>query len=281
MKGPTGRFWACLLFAILAGAASGQIPTVPDGGVVSAASFAPGQPVAPGSLVAIFGSNLASTTGLSDSIPLSTQVANVSVTFNGVPTPLIGVFPGASSSQINAQLPWNVLPQGVTSGSVSLVVTRNGVSSSSTPVPIDRFEPGIFSLNQQGTGYGAITSADGTAFIAPVGAIAGVTSRPARIGDIIVIYATGLGAVDSPPANGDIPRNGGLVKTTTTPTVLIGGQGGVAGQVQFSGLNPYYVGLYQLNVQIMPGTPTGDAVPIQIQMGNVISTDKVTIAVSP
>jgi uncharacterized protein (TIGR03437 family) len=247
---------------------------------VSAATFAPGEPVAPGSLVAIFGSNLASTTGASDSIPLSTQVANVSVTFNGVPTPLIAVFPGGNSSQINAQLPWNVLPQGSTSGAVSLVVTTNGVSSSSAPVQVDRFEPGIFSLNQQGNGYGAITSADGTAFIAPTGAIPGVNSRPARIGDVIVIYATGLGAVDAPPNNGDIPRQTALVKTTTTPTVLIGGAGGVAGQVQFSGLNPYYVGLYQINVQIMPGTPTGNAVPIQIQMGNVISTDKMTIAVS-
>jgi uncharacterized protein (TIGR03437 family) len=42
-----------------------------------------------------------------------------------------------------------------------------------------------------------------------------------------------------------------------------------------------FVGVYQINVVIQPGTPTGDAVPVQIQMGSgTPSTNKVTIAVS-
>jgi uncharacterized protein (TIGR03437 family) len=269
------RLWLGFLFVSLAGLASAQAPSVPAGGVVNAASFAQQQPVAPGSIVAIFGSNLTDSLANAGSIPLSAQLANVSVTFNGVSAPLFGVFPG-SLAQINAEIPWNVLPQGTAAGSVSLVVTKGGVSSTSTAVQIGPAQPGIFTLNAQGFGQGAVTTLDGTAFVGPVGGIAGVTSRPARIGDFVVVYATGLGPVDNPPGNGDIPRSG-LTHTVTTPVVLIGG---VAADVPFAGLNGSFVGLYQINVQIKPGTPTGDAVPIQIQMGNVISTDRVTIAVT-
>ena len=269
------RFWLGTLSLFVVGVASAQVPSVPDGGVVSAATFAPGQAVAPGSVVAIFGSNLTDTLANAGSIPLSTSLATVSATFNGVPAALFGVFPG-TLAQINAQVPWDALPQGVAAGSVSLVVTKNGASSAPTVVQLQQAEPGIFTLNQQGTGQGAVTNVTGNAFVAPAGSIPGALSQPARIGDFIVIYATGLGPVDLPPANGDIPRNG-LTHTLTTPTILIGG---VPQNVSFSGLNGFFVGLYQINVQILPGTPTGDAVPIQIQMGNITSTDRVTIAVS-
>lgn len=269
------RFWLGILSLSVAGMASAQSPAVLNNGVVNAASFAAQTPVAPGSIVAIFGSNLTDVLARAGSIPLSTSMSTVSVKFNGVSAPLFGVFPG-SLAQINAQMPWDVLPQGVQAGSISIVVTKNGVDSLPTNVQIQQAEPGIFTLNQQGTGQGAVTTVDGNAFVAAVGAIPGVNSQPAKAGDFIVIYATGLGAVDLPPNNGDIPR-GALTHTLTTPTVLIGG---VPQTVAFSGLNPYFVGLYQINVQILPGTPTGNAVPIQIQMNGFTSTDQVTIAVT-
>jgi uncharacterized protein (TIGR03437 family) len=269
------RFWLGILSLSVAGVASAQSPSVLNNGVVNAASFAPQQPVAPGSMVAIFGTNLTDALARAGSIPLSTSMSNVSVTLNGVPAALFGVFPG-SLAQINAQVPWDVLPQGVAAGSVSIVVTKNGVSSLPTNVQIQQSEPGVFTVNAQGFGQGVVTTVDGSAFVGPVGAIPGLNSQPAKIGDFIIVWATGLGPVDLPPANGDIPRSG-LTHTLTTPAVLIGG---VPQNVTFSGLNGFFVGLYQINVQIMPGTPTGDAVPIQIQMGGVTSTDKVTIAVT-
>ncbi len=62
----------------------------------------------------------------------------------------------------------------------------------------------------------------------------------------------------------------------TTPVVLVGG---VAAQVAFSGLSPNFVGVNQINVIFAPGTPTGDQVPLQIQIGGLTSTAPVTIAV--
>jgi len=254
-----------------------QTPVVPNGGVVNAASFAAGQAAAPGSLVSIFGTNLAAITASAASIPLPTSLGSVTVTFNEVPAPLLAVFPslpGGTLSQVNAQLPWNVLPSGASSGTVNVVITVNGLSSVPASVQVNRFSPGIFSF-QSGAGQAVATTADGTALIAPEGFMVGAIARPARIGEVISFYATGLGPVDFPPNSGNVPAR--LATSTTTPTVLIGG---VPAPVQFSGLAPCCVGLNQVNVQVPEGTPAGDAVPLQIQLGGTTTTDKVTIAVA-
>src|SRR5438045_7779227 len=97
-----------LAVLILGSAAYAQTPSVASGGVLNAASFDRAMPVTPGSLISIFGSNLAATTATADSIPLSTRLGGVGVTINGVDAPLNGVFHTANGDQINAQLPWNV-----------------------------------------------------------------------------------------------------------------------------------------------------------------------------
>jgi uncharacterized protein (TIGR03437 family) len=254
-----------------------QSPAVLNGGVVNAASFAAGQAVAPGSLVSIFGANLAATAALAAFSPLPTSLGGATVMFNGIPAPLVAVFPnlpGDTLSQVNAQLPWNVLPARESSGTVDLIVTVNGVPSVRTPVQVNRFSPGIFSF-QSGAGQAAATTADGTALIAPESFRGAAVSRPARIGEVITFYATGLGPVDFPPNNGETP--GRMAATITTPAVLIGG---VPAPVQFSGLAPCCVGLNQVNVQVPAGAPPGDAVPLQIQLGGTTTTGKVTIAVA-
>src|ERR1035438_1757956 len=92
-----------MLWAAAAVAAYAQVPVVTSGGVSNAANGI--APVTPGSLVSIYGSNLAAGLAQADTIPLATTMSNISVTFNGVPAPLLFV----SGGQINAQLPWNVL----------------------------------------------------------------------------------------------------------------------------------------------------------------------------
>jgi uncharacterized protein (TIGR03437 family) len=65
--------------------------------------------------------------------------------------------------------------------------------------------------------------------------------------------------------------------TLTQPTVLIGG---VAAQVTYSGLSPQFVGINQINVMIPAGTPTGNAVSLQIQVNGTVNSNPVSIAVS-
>src|SRR5438046_2610724 len=112
---------AALILA-LAGSASSQTPVVAPGGVLNGASFdKSGQPVAPGSLISIFGTNLAAASASADSIPLSTSLSNVSVTFNNIAAPMKDVVHSqANGDQINAQIPWNVLAAGTQTGTAQV-----------------------------------------------------------------------------------------------------------------------------------------------------------------
>ena len=263
-----------LTVLVLAGALAvhAQTPVVPSGSVVNGASFASGQAVAPGALVSIFGTNLASTTAQADTIPLSALMANVSVSFNGVPAPMLAVNHLSSYDQINAQLPWNVLP-----GTAQVVVTNGAASSTPTSLQVVASAPGIFSIAGTGSGQArALNNSDGT-FAAPAGSVPGFTTHPAKIGDPngIAIFATGLGLGDQPVANGGIPTT--LTNVLAVPTVLVGN---VPAQILFAGMSPQFVGLNQIYVVLAPGTPTGNAVPLQLQVGGIVTTSQLTIAVS-
>jgi uncharacterized protein (TIGR03437 family) len=257
--------------AIVIGAISGTVfaQTVASGGVIDAATFTVGQAVAPGSLVSIFGSGLSSALAAGDTVPLSMTLNGTSVSFNGVMAGLDFV----SSGQINAQLPWEALAAGATSGTVTVVVTTPSGSSTSMAVPVAKFSPGIFSI-PPGAGYAVAINADGS-IAAPSGAIAGYPTHPAHVGDALVVYGNGLGPVDVPVADGaaslDATRH-----TLTTPVVLIGGQ---SAQVLFSGLTPQFPGVNQMNV-VVPAVPIGNSVSIQVQEGGITSSPKVVIALN-
>ncbi len=255
----------------LAGVAAAQTPQIAQGGVLNGASFDKTQPVSPGALISIFGSNLAATTATADSIPLSTALGSVSVSVNGVNAPLNGVFHSASGDQINAQLPWTTQ-----AGSAQVVVTNNGVASAAQTFQVGSVAPGIFSVNF-GVGQAIAINPDGS-LAAPAGSIPGLATKPAKIGDQggLIILATGLGAV-TPSVSDGANSTDALRTTVVTPVVLVGG---VQQQVLFSGLSPQFVGVNQINILLAAGTPTGNSIPIQIQMGGLTSTSQVTIAVS-
>ena len=260
---------ALLSFMALARA---QTPTVNAGGVVNAASYGVGG-VAPGSIISIFGTNLAGQPASAGSIPLPTSLGTVrSITFNGVSAAIYYV----SSYQINAQLPWNVLPSGSSSGTVNVVVTTNAGSSAAQSVPVVPALPGIFTASSNGIGQAIATDSVDGAFAAPAGSVRSL-ARPIAIGRYLIIWCTGLGAVDAPIANGG-NTGGKIVNTLLKPVVLIGG---VQASLVYSILSPQYVGEYQVAVQVAPGTPTGNAVPLQIQMNGITTADDVTIAVAP
>jgi len=266
------RIQVFFLVLVMSSVAFAQPPSIASGGVLNGASFATGQPITVGSLVSIFGSNLASALAQADSIPLSTNLGGVTVQWaNGstaVNAPLVFV----AGTQVNAQVPWELVPPGATQ-TVSVTVTANGATSPPAQVTVGPFSPGIFTAGPP-TFYAIAQNVDGT-LVQAAGSIPGLTTHPAKAGDTIVIYATGLGPVDNTPADGGIPSV--LTRTLTTPIVLVGG---MSAEVAFSGLQPQFVGVNQVNIVIPATAPTGNAVPLQIQVGGVTSPSDVTIAVS-
>ncbi len=263
-----------LVALIGAGICSAQTPTVVPGGVLNGASFAKGQPVSPGGLVSIFGSGLASKLATADTIPLSSSLGGITVTFaNLPPAPVLAVIPGVpgqSDDQINAQVPWEI---GSGTGVVNVVVASKNGTSAPVAVNFAPSMPGIFTAAAGGQLYAIAVNSSDSSLAWPQG-LASSGSHPAKAGDVLIIYATGLGAVDHTPIDGGIPSV--LASTIAKPSVLFGG---VAGNVEFSGLAPQFVGVNQLNVQVPSGVTPGNALPLQIQVNGFTSTNQAVIAI--
>jgi uncharacterized protein (TIGR03437 family) len=230
----------------------------PIQGVLNSASYTTS--ITPGSIAAAFGNLVLSSPSQPANLPLPTTLGGLSIQFGSdTKAPLFYV----SGSQVNFQVPWELAGQ----TQVPVTVSVNGQSSAPGTVSIVPFSPGIFTMNGQGTGQGAILDPSYRLVDA---------SNPATAGSTVVqIFCTGLGPVTNQPASGSPAPTSVLAKTTTTPTVMIGG---VPAQVQFSGLAPGSVGEYQVNALVPATATTGNAVPVTISLGGV-SSNTVTLAV--
>jgi uncharacterized protein (TIGR03437 family) len=240
-------------------------PVINAGGVVTGANYT--ALLGPGLIASLFGSNLSSGTMGAASLPLPTLLGGVSVSANGILASLFYVSP----TQINFQLPWELLGQ----TQAGIVATVNGSASAPQTISLRDVSPGIFSLDSSGSGQGAIQIANTAIFAAPDASIPGALARPAKRGEFLTIYCSGLGDVSPRPATGAASPGGPPSTTLLTPSVTIGG---VPAPVSFSGLSPGFVGLYQVNVQVPDTAPAGAQVPVVMTIGGV-SSNTVTIAV--
>src|SRR5205085_7664107 len=166
-------------------------------GVVNAASYS-GAAVAPGEMIAIFGSGL----GSAAPAPLQWEPTGypplswggTQVLFDGIPAPLLYVQAG----QVGAIVPYAVSGKSAT----VLTVSYQGQSSAPISVPVAAAAPGIVTTDSSGRGQGAIRNQDGSA---------NSPGNPAPAGSIVVVYATGEGqtkpaGVDGKPADAVAPR---------------------------------------------------------------------------
>jgi uncharacterized protein (TIGR03437 family) len=227
-------------------------PVTSSTSVVNAASFQ--QPVAPGSLITIFGSSFAARTSSAAILPLPTALSGTTVSIGGVLAPLVYVSPG----QINAQL-----PAGISPGQNNLQVNFGGVVSQGVSCPVSATAPGVFYWQNN---LGIITNQDQTL---------NTTQNAALRGSSITIYGTGAGSVSPLPADGNPPDSRTLSKTPNTPTVSFGG---VQQTASFSGLAPGFVGLWQINVTVPSNAPVGNAVQVLVSLSGATSAP-VTMAI--
>ncbi len=234
------------------------VPVIGENGVVNGASFSEEAVVSPSSIASLFGSNLATTTAVATGLPLPTILGGTQVLVNGVPAGLYIVSP----LQIYFQI-----PPGVSGTTMEVVVVSNGVIGPAATVNVAPEVPSIFSLTGSGAGQGAVLNQDGTF---------NSHGNPAAPGSVIQIFATGLGATNPPveagqPGATEPPFN----LTTVTPVVLIGG---LPAEVSFSAVAPGFVGLYRVDAAVPVGTPAGNAIELQIQIGGQ-NSNIATIAV--
>ena len=198
-------------------------------GVVNGAGFAPAiDSICPGEYVALEGSNLAPTT-LAVEPPYPDSVAGVSVMINDVPAPVRSASP---------TLLYVLVPDTTTGPRATIVVNNNGAASNAVQVPVAATAPAVFSLTGTGIGPAAVLHPDYSIV---------TTANPAKRGEIVSIYLTGLGAVTPVITDGAAGGTNPLSVVTAPVNVLVGG---LPAKILFQGLAPDYPGLYVMNVVV-------------------------------
>ena len=238
---------SCCFEVNLEAGSSVVVPTTPafaaSNAVVNGASFQPG--IVPGSWFTIQGTNLSSTTNTWDKSivngNLPSDVDGVRVDVGGKPAYIYYVSP----TQINALAP------DVGTGSLSVTVTNGYGTSAPTTVTSQTVGPAFFLFSGK---YAVATRLD-FSLVAQNGAVPGVTTSPAKPGDVIILWGTGFGPTSpSAPVGVGVPSD----KTYATANPVTVTVGGIPGQVYGAALAPGFAGLYQVAIQIPPSAPDGD-----------------------
>ena len=237
---------------------------------VNGAHFLANRPLTPGVVASVypagnrFGTETKVFTDLPNPLPLPTELADIQVLVNDTPAPLYFVSP----QQINLFVPMNA----PTSGTAEFQVLRKSTGQilGSGPVQMNVASPALFTANASGTGQAAALNQDNTVNSA---------TNAAAPGTVVQFFGTGQGVVSGAPPDGDIPQ--GLVTTAEKPRVILGscfiGEGTCGGSVEYSGLAPGLVGVWQINIKlpdlVQPDPATGDfkRVPVIVYYKNIPS----------
>jgi len=209
--------------------------------IVNAASYLPG--ISPGGLATIFGQNLSSVSGtvVANTNPLPLALANVEIDINGRPAPIFSVSYSGGQDQISFQVPYRT-ETGPRAAEVQVYNSGSLVADFYT----DSFteDPGIFIY--QGRYAIAVHGSDNT-LVGP--------SNPALAGEVIILYATGLGRLTVDLQDGYGAPSNPLAYTADPSQLVVAGQ---QARILFSGLGPGFVGLYQINFVVPRDAPAGN-----------------------
>lgn len=225
----------------------------PQIAIASAATYAPGERIAPGSMAVLWGEL---PTGYDvyapgSGVALPSQLPGLTVRLNnGTHVPLF-----LANSQVAAfQVPWEL---GDTALETAVVIGLDG-ERGPFPIRLAPFAPGLF-MSDVSTRQGVILNLQGERVD---------RLHPVSTGEEIVIYATGLGPVNNSPRTGNPAALNATQTTILTPSVKVGG---VNAPVVYSGLSPGSIGQYQVRVRVPAGGQRGIEVPVKLSIGNVAS----------
>jgi uncharacterized protein (TIGR03437 family) len=250
-------------------ACTNSTPTIAT--VQSAGAFSASAGLASGTWLEIYGSNLScSTRGWAGSdfqgSNAPTSLDKVGVTIDGIPAYVDYVSP----LQVNVQAP----DDSHTGAGIQVVLTNSAGSSNAVSMQENSIAPAVLappSFIVNGKQWVVAQFPDQT-FVGPVGLIAGLNFRPAKVGETIIIYGIGFGPVTPGINAGTIA--GVANNLTNLPTFRFGQ---VPAKLAYFGLAPGYVGLYQFNV-VVPSVSAAD-MPLNVDIGGVTLKQNTFISV--
>ncbi|MGO9257220.1 MAG: BACON domain-containing protein [Bryobacteraceae bacterium] len=234
-----------------------SIPTPVIAAVQNAASYALGG-VSPGENIYIKGTGIGPATltvaAPSATGPYPTALGNTQVFFGSVAAPVLYV----SATATSVMVPYEIAGQPTT----NVTVVYQGVTSAPLTYNVVSTAPGIYTLNESGTGPGAILNQNYSV---------NGPNNPAAIGSVVAVYMTGEGVTSPASTTGGVaPGNGtGLNHPIPTVTATVGG---MQATVNYAGSAPDIIyGVMQVNLTIPAGVSAG-AQPIVISVGSNFPT---------
>ena len=241
-----------------------QIPVYSAASIVNAATNEPG-PLAPLALVSLYGKDLATVTRsitLDDvrngQLPTSLNGTGVSVSIDNIAVPILFVSP----SQVNFLIPGNIR-----TGRRQLRLVVSGRAGPDVEVVIADASPGLFQIESNAV---IATHTDGSLI---------TVSSPARPGEVLILYAAGLGAT-SPAVTGlTVPSTAASISARAQFAVLLNGVPIPDADILYAGVTPGFAGLYQVNCRLPAETPVDPE--IRLSLPGQTSPPRLHIAVRP
>jgi uncharacterized protein (TIGR03437 family) len=225
-----------LTVALRAPAFSGSGVYLNPAGIVNSASSAPFTVGGSrGELMTMYGSGLASSTVIAPSIPFPTTLNGVQVMVNGRAAPIYYV----SATQISA-----IIPYATEFPLAQITVVNNGVPSNAVTIFMSPTSPGVFTKPPGGNGFAAALHPDGS-LVTP--------SQPAKAGETIAVFVTGLGTVSPAIPDG---AAGPVDPLSVAEFGFAARIDNLDATVTYAGLAPQLAGLYQINVTVPSGAAT-------------------------
>jgi uncharacterized protein (TIGR03437 family) len=233
----------------------GRLPSVPANGIVNGGSLAIG--LVPGGAASIYGVGLMEgVTGVINAgVPYPTTLQGVRVLVNGVPAPILALANVNGLEQINIQVPFETTAP---SANATVTIENNATSKTFTGIRTFRAQPGIFEIFQGSTRVAAALHLDSTIVN---------STNPARPGEIISLFLTGMGPTN-PPVGTNVPGPIPAPLTVEQPLVIFDGLN--SGEVIGSAYAPTFITAYQINLIVPPGTPQGNRA-IRVRAGGILS----------
>jgi uncharacterized protein (TIGR03437 family) len=225
-------------------------PQISPGGIVNGASFK--APLARCGLATLFGTNLADTPASATLLPLPTTLGGTQVLVNGIAAPLFYVSPGQINFQVPCEAPLN--------GAVGVYVASSGGNSPAQSPTIAPYAPGVFTYARTATAVDPIIVHLDNSLVTP--------DKPANPGEVLIVYATGVGNLNHLPVTGAASPASPLAAAVDLPSVTVGS---AAASVSFAGLTPGMVGLVQINTQLPSTFPAGSSLPLVVSFAGAAS----------
>jgi len=236
---------AALLLAVLAlgpfqAGTSGSGPYYTAQSIANSAASVTGL-YAPNTFVTIYGQNLAYTTQAltaadvaGGTLPTVLPGTGVRVEINNIPANMYYVSP----TQVNFLVPTSLIP-----GPVTLQLVVDGLLGPAIPILLQAAAPSLFQL-------------DATTVLAEHLDYSLVTaSSPAHPGEVVVLYASGLGPTSPPAIPDQIPQQAATITPMSSFTVLINEVAVNPQLILYAGVTPRFAGLFQINVQLPSDAP--------------------------